>query len=278
MRTFWQGTMFSLLFFCLSSCGMRQSVEQDEFYAHLSQPHEWKAAMREDDYFLILLVEARHLDYTTAKSFFRSMSSHSTLDVQTGAFGHAWIYLQGKHRGERLIIEGGHTGEIDKTPRYFDQVMDAYERGDPNPIRYLWEERQDGFFQKGAGGHCPTFAAKVSLSEEQFYRLLHFIHPHRYDYRSYALVGKQCTSFVREVAALAGLSLESDVTMTIDPTVYYGRCWLRLWEDPSYASITFSSPDQLEKSLMQAVCEGEAEYALDWYKLTVRKDYPEQFP
>ena len=59
--------------------------------------------------------------------------------------------------------------------------------------------------------------------------------------------------------------METQVTMTISPAIYYRKARIRLWEDPCYSRITFSTPDVVEKSLIQAVENGEAEYALDWY-------------
>jgi hypothetical protein len=62
--------------------------------------------------------------------------------------------------------------------------------------------------------------------------------------------------------------------MKVASDVYYGKRWIRLWEDPRYSMITFPTPDVIEKSLMQAVENGEAEYALDWY-LAHNRQYAE---
>jgi hypothetical protein len=53
--------------------------------------------------------------------------------------------------------------------------------------------------------------------------------------------------------------------MHVDASIYYHGTKIRLWEDPCYSTLTFSTPDQLEKSLMEAVANGKGEYALDWY-------------
>jgi hypothetical protein len=236
--------------------------------------------MREDDYFLIILVDACHLDYTDACQFFQSVAVHPN-GSRRGDVGHAWIYLQGKCGDGRLfVLEGGHSGErIEPPARYFDGIMNyndwgyanpsreqiRHPRYEPNPIKYLWTMREDGFFQKGSGGHCPTFAAKISLSREQFEEILSFVRPSQYPYRNYALMGPQCCTFAAQVAALAGLSLKTQTVMHISPAIYYGKTWIRLWEDPCYSTLVFSTPDVLEKSLIEAVNNGKAEYALDWY-------------
>ncbi|MBZ0110280.1 MAG: hypothetical protein K8F52_16650 [Candidatus Scalindua rubra] len=40
----------------------------------------------------------------------------------------------------------------------------------------------------------------------------------------------------------------------------------RLWTDPRYSNLKLSTPDIIERSLIHAVMEGRAEYALDWYR------------
>lgn len=268
--------IFFLLF--LTAC-TSQSREYQHFYAHL-QTFQSSCSMQEDDYFLIILVDACHLDYTNTCRFFQSVAIHPN-GCRRGDVGHAWIYLKGKCKdGRSFVLEGGHSGEILDSPvHYFDGIINYNDYGyanpttkqmsspryEPNPIKYLWTMREDGFFQKGSGGHCPTFAAKISLSSQQFEHILSFIRPRHYSYRHYALVGPQCCTFVAQVAALAGLSIDTQMTMHIAPAFYYGKNWIHLWEDPRYSTITFSTPDILEKSLIQAVENGEAEYALDWY-------------
>lgn len=268
-----------LILIALCSCTCR-SMEYRQFYAHLHEPRTHARPMEPSDYFLVILVDARHLDYTEGWKFFHSVAKHPSDCSKNGDVGHAWIYLQGKRDGKTLSIEGGHSGERETPPaRYFDGLMNYHDWGyanptdeqiknpryEPNPVKYLWTQREDGFFQRGAGGHSPTFAAKVSLTPQQFEQILHFIHPKRYPYKNYALQGPHCTSFVTAVAKIAGLSLKSHEKMAIPPRVLFGRCWIRLWEDPFYSTFTFPTPDVLEKSLIQAVERGEAEDALNWY-------------
>lgn len=269
-----------LLVIFLSACVYR-SKEYDCFYAHLQTFQPPCKVMQEEDYFLIILVDACHLDYTDARQFFQSVAIHPTTRSRRGDVGHAWIYLQGKcSDGQIFVLEGGHSGErIEPSARYFDGIMNYNDYGyanptkeqmqhpcyEPNPIKYLWTMREDGFFQKGSGGHCPTFAVKISLNQQQFEKILSFIRPSQYPYRDYALMGPQCCTFVVQVAALAGLSLNTQTIMHISPAIYYGNTWIRLWEDPCYSTLAFATPDVLEKSLIGALNDGQVEYALDWY-------------
>jgi len=89
--------------------------------------------------------------------------------------------------------------------------------------------------------------------------------PERYPYETFSLVGNQCSSFVAKIASMAGLFIEDKVTIKIDPLVVVGEKEYRLWSDPLYSEIIFSTPDMIERSLMKAVSEGRAEYALGWY-------------
>jgi hypothetical protein len=276
-----KSTRFLFIFslFC-TSCYRPCSKAYQEFYQHLSQPCPIITEMSKTDYFLVILVDARHLDYTNNWSFFRTIAKHPSDGSKNGDFGHAWIYVEGLVNGKKIAIEGGHSGERGLLQaKYFDGIMNYNDWGyanptpeqklcpryEPNPAKYLWTSQNDGFFQKGSGDHTPTFAVKINLSKNQFQQILKFIHPRCYPYQRYALTRHQCSSFVAEVASLADLYLDCEVSISIQPRVLYGGRWVRFWEDPQYALLTFSSPDQLEKSLMKAVNEGQAEYALDWY-------------
>lgn len=271
--------IFSLLLLILSSC-CPSSPEYREFYDYLYNYRTPSKSMEESDFFLVILVDARHLDYTDNRSFFRTVGKHPCDGSKNGDVGHAWIYLHGWLKGKEVNIEGGHSGERGRIQaKYFDGIMNYNDWGyanptpeqkchphfEPNPVKYLWTTQEDGFFQKGAGGHWPTFAAKINLTEEQFKAIMHFIHPSYYPYHSYALTDCQCSTFVVQVAALAGLDLDANVIMPIEKKIWFGGRWVRFWEDPYYAHICFGSPDKLEESLMKAVAEERAEYALEWY-------------
>ncbi len=254
------------------------SASYRAFYAHLHQPRPCVCPMEEEEYFLVILVNARHLDYTDTCSFFHTVAKHPSDGSTTGDLGHAWIYLQGKIGGQTHVLEGGHSGERGRLQaRYFDGIMNYNDWGyanptiaqmqnpryEPNPVKYLWSTLNDGFFQKGAGGHRPTYAAKVSLTKQQYHLIVNFIRS--YPYQFYSLTQQQCSTFVSQVASLADFYVESMTPMTIQPRVYYGGVWVRLWDDPSYACIALATPDLIEKGLMKAVKDGRAEYALDWY-------------
>nr|QIQ10887.1 hypothetical protein OJOKFFHK_00030 [uncultured bacterium] len=116
----------------------------------------------------------------------------------------------------------------------------------------------DGYFEEGSGIHRPTFAAKIDLTPEQFERIFEFVHA--YDYSKYAITGNQCSSFAAQVASLAGVGLECEISMPLRNEIYLFGERIRFWEDPAYSQLTISSPDIVERSLMRAVMEGKATY------------------
>jgi hypothetical protein len=268
------------LMLCLYGCGAHLNTPAYRAqYAYLKEAHRPFPAMQRSDYFVIFLVNARHLDYTDTPRLLRSIAKHPN-GTKNGDVGHAWIYLQGKSQGKIATLEGGHSGELGLLQaKYFDGLMNGIDYGranpteaekqcpieEPNPIKYLWETQRDGFFQRGSGGHRPTFAAKVDLTEAQFQQILHLINA-EYPFRDYAITHHQCCTLIEEVAALAGLEVEHQMIIRIDPCLFFRGRNLLLWKDPAYALFPFSSPDRLERSLIEAVVQGRAEYALSWYQ------------
>ncbi len=257
-------TMIILSLFFIQGCSTPQTAAYREMYAHLKAPQVEVEPFIDSDYYLMIFVDARHLDYTNNCSFLNTVAKHPSDGSKNRDVGHSWIYLHGP-----IDIEGGHSGELGIIqPKYFDGIMDYIDYGyvfkedcslpfryEPNPIKYLWEIQHDGFFQRGSGGHIPTYAVKIDLTPEQFERIYSFICS--YDYTHYSITGNQCSSFVSHIAVLADLDLECEVTMKIEPEIYYRGRTVRLWSDPSFSLITISSPDILEKSLMKATTEGK---------------------
>ncbi len=200
-----------------------------------------------------MFVDAPRFDYSDTMALVRRLKARSRV-------GHAWVRVQGvSEKGELVELTGGHTGEFGLSqPRYMDGVMDLWEAGDANPIKYLWVTLYDGIFQEGDGGHRASYRARVNLTKESFEALYAFINEGGYSFSEYSLTRNQCSSFVAQVAALAGIPLKHQVTLPVNREVKIGGMRFRLWSDPKYAEITFSSPDVLEQSLKSLVREGNA--------------------
>lgn len=214
-------------------------------------------------YFVVILVAAPHLDYSGAATLAKTIAKHPADGSKNGTVGHAWIYLEGDIHGKRFCFEGGHSGELGlNEERYFEKIVNN-QRIDANPIRFLHDTLTDGFLQHGNGGHLPTFAAKIDLSEKQFHDICNFIR--NYSFVQYNLMEKQCTAFASQIASIAGLPLCCGITIQTEPILKYRREAIRLWSDPAYSSLTLLSPDCLEKSLIDAVRQGRAQNGLSWY-------------
>ena len=305
---------FLLSFFLIfaSSCSYRPTTEAyRSFYSHLENQHNSHtlhtlhsshsfpspspsplpltfrpSSIPHTDCFIVFLVDARHLDYTEGSSLLKTIVKHPSDGSKNGDVGHAWIYLQGIVEGQKIFIEGGHSGELGlRQAKYFDGIMNNIEYGyanpseaqkrcpryESNPIKYLWATQCDGYFQRGSGGHTPTCAVKIDLTVEQFEKILSFIDPDNYVYEEYSLTGNQCTTFIAKIADLIDFPMEYEVSIRIPPQLKIGGETFTLWTDPQYASFTFSSPDIAEHSLILALNSGIGENALLWYKSTHRK-------
>ncbi len=235
------------------------------------------------DSFMVVLVHAPHLDYSSGRALVQSMRARANPQLREEEAGHAWVYLRGIHNGEVVEWEGGHTGafgEIAPIPGvgvknliqygYVDPTPEQKlsPRHEPNPAKYMWVTYHDGMFQPDSGAHPATFAARYDLSPEQFARVLDYAM--NYDYSSYCIIDHQCAAFVGEIVQVAGHYLEHEVSVPIEKSVKILGHHVQLWEDPQYSILTFSSPDVLERSLKQAVWQGEARPALSWYQHRMR--------
>jgi len=236
-------------------------------YEHLQFIRTYPKIMVNSDFYLVFLVDAKHLDYSGSQPFLQTFTKHPDTHSKECNVGHAWIFLKGRDKNGKIItVEGGHSGETGlEKPRYFDGISDLIESHDPNPAKYLQECLEDGFFQQGSGNHIPTFAAKIDLTEQQFQDILTFIDPKNYPYKKYSLTQRQCASFITQIAALIDIELESEITLPIKREMFLGNQKIQLWTDEKYAEITFASPDILEKSLMKLTQHGQLEYALPFF-------------
>src|SRR4051794_20263360 len=102
--------VFYVLF--LTSCCSPQGKAYQSFYAHLDTPLPKSSLLEPSDFYLVIFVNARHLDYTDCRSFLYTVAKHPSDRSKTGDVGHAWVYLKGIVHGEKVCIEGGHSGEL----------------------------------------------------------------------------------------------------------------------------------------------------------------------
>ncbi|KAF3362333.1 Uncharacterized protein PHSC3_001162 [Chlamydiales bacterium STE3] len=222
---------------------------------------------------LILLVEAPHIDYSSISATMKTIAKHPSNFSKNGDVGHAWIYLKGNLDGQEIVCEGGHSGELGlHQPTYIQGVLENVRLGSHNPVSYLFCAQEDGYFQKGNGGHIPTCAAKMTLSDEEFGKAIAFIH--EYPYQRYSLTERQCCTFVSEMARLFGLHFIIQRQLEIATEARIAGAQVRLWRDSRYSKLLFACPDLLEKELKKAIADGQLEDALKWYKRRNRPSLP----
>ena len=292
-----RGVFFGLVLFCFSFQGLhsregdslgRVDCRNNRSYwdVDLLRDNSKNLKKKDSDYFIIFLVDARHLDYSNSKTLLKTIAKHSNGSKQ-GDVGHSWVYLHGWEGEKEVIIEGGHSGEIGEdefsyalgvqnyvtygraNPTEEEKKNPIYE---PNPIKYLWVTLKDGYFEKGASFHKPTFAARVDLTKRQFLKIKKFI-KQEYNYSRYSLIDHQCTNFIVELASLVHCSLKHKVEIPEKKEMRIMWKRIHFWEDPKYSVLTLSSPDVLEKSLMELVQRGKAKNALQWYRKRNRNSF-----
>jgi hypothetical protein len=212
--------------------------------------------------FIIFLVNARHLDYGRTDTLLQTMAKHPSDGSKNSDVGHAWIYM----KWEGGEFEGGFSAETGVIqPTYLHGVSLLAERGDANPACYLFCRQKDGHLQQGSGGHRPTYAAKVDITEAQAKAILACIDT--YPYEDYALSGKSCATFVQDIAKCIGIDLCVEQTLFIDQEISFRGERIRMWEDDCWSMLRVATPDRLERSLIELVAEGRAEEALRWFTL-----------
>jgi hypothetical protein len=234
--------------------------------------------VRETPYYLVLLVHAAGLDYQDEKSLLRSLYKRSRF--KGGFLGHSWVLLSGIEDGRRRVMEVGLSPKGEGSIQFFRGVLDLAEYGyvnptdeqrrhprqEPDPISYLWRDHGNGYLQPASEARIrPTYAAKLDLDAAQYRAIRARLDSGLPEHRRFQLTGRQCSSFLAEIAALAGVRLRHQVTITVPRRIEVGGRQVRLWTDPAYASMTLSSPDVLEQELRRLVASGRAEDVLAWY-------------
>jgi len=238
---------------------------------------------RQSPYYLVLLVQATGLDYQNHERLLRSLYKSQ---MKGGFVGHAWVLLSGVENGQRVVVEAGLSPKDADTVQFFRGVLELAEYGyvnpteaqksnpryEPNPISYLWRDHDNGHLQLAREAWLrPTFAARFVVDAEQYRHIKARLDPKLPSHRRFQLTGQQCSSFVAEIAALAGIDLQHRVTISIPNKVKFDGREVRLWSDPKYSSLTISSPDIIQADLKRLVARGQAEDVLAWYFAGIRE-------
>jgi len=206
----------------------------------------------DEGYYLSILNEAANWDYGDATSL--------VFSIWQRPWGHSWLILESSE--DRL--EFGHTGDLGQTkPRYHEGVFQRIRDGDPNPIAYLWQTRSDGQFQIGKPNRPPSFVWRMPITRRRYQLIYEYVMQRKYD--QFGVRTNNCTDMVIETAALAGINLIHRIRLTLPPeTKFWGRT-LRVWTDPQYRILEYSTPDVLDADLRQLARLGIGSDATEWY-------------
>lgn len=211
----------------------------------------------DEGYFLYVLTEAANWDLSTATSFAFSIWQRPSV--------HGWIILG----SPRDRLELGQTGDFGlQRPRYYQGVLQRARDGDSDPIAYLWQTMSDGRVQIGKPNRPPTFVWRMPITRRR-HRLIHdYVTQRTYD--QFGVRTNNCTDMVVATAALAGINLSHRIRLTLPPeTKFWGRT-LRVWTDPQYRVLEFSTPEVLEVDLRQLAQVGIGSDATAWYLASKR--------
>jgi hypothetical protein len=206
----------------------------------------------DDGYALYILTEAANWDFSDPTSLL--------LSIWLRPWAHAWIILE----SPRSRLEFGHTGDFGiEKPRYHDGVLQRMRDGDPNPIGYLWQTMSDGQFQLGKPPRPPTFVWRMPITGRRYQQMYEHMMQRTYD--QFGVRTNNCTDMVVETAALAGINLNHRIRLTSPPEVkVWGRA-RRVWTDPRFRILEFSTPEVLEVDLRQLAQMGIGSDVTEWY-------------
>ena len=206
----------------------------------------------DEGYYLYILNEAANWDYSSTTSFLFS--------IWQRPWGHSWLILESPQ--DRL--EFGHTGDLGQAkPRYHVGVLQRVRHRDPNPIGYFWQTMSDGLFQIGKPNRPPTFVWRMLITRQRYQLIYEYVMHRKYD--QFGVRSNNCTDMVIETAALAGINLIHRIRLTWPPeTKVLGRT-RRVWTDPQYRILEYSTPDVLEVDLRQLARLGIGSDVTEWY-------------
>jgi len=206
----------------------------------------------DEGYYLYILNEAAKWDYSSTRSLLFS--------IWQRPWGHSWLILESPQ--DRL--ECGHTGDLGHSKlRYHDGVFQRIREGNPDPIAYLWQTRSDGQFQTGKPNRPPTFVWKIPITRLKYKVIYDYVMQRKYD--QFGVRSHNCTDMVVETAELAGINLIHRIRLFLPTETDVWFRMRRVWTDPQYRILDYSTPDVLETDLRQLTNLGIGSDVTKWY-------------
>lgn len=206
----------------------------------------------DEGYYLYILNEAANWDYSSATSYLFS--------IWQRPWGHSWLILESPQ--DRL--EFGHTGDLGQAkPRYHVGMLQRVRHRDPNAIAYFWQTMSDGLLQIGKPNRPPSFVWRMPITRRRYQLIYEHVMHRKYD--QFGVRSNNCTDMVIGTAALAGINLIHRIRLTWPPeTKVLGRM-RRVWTDPQYRILEYSTPDVLDVDLRQLARSGIGSDVTEWY-------------
>jgi hypothetical protein len=206
----------------------------------------------DEGYYLYILNEAAKWDYSSTRSLLFS--------IWQRPWGHSWLILE----SPRDRLECGHTGDLGQSKlRYHDGVFQRIREGNPDPIAYLWQTRFDGQLQTGKPNRPPTFVWKIPIMRLKHKLIYDYVMQRKYD--QFGVRSHNCTDMVVETAALAGINLIHRIRLFLPTETDVWFRMRRVWTDPQYRILDYSTPDVLETDLRQLTNLGIGRDVTKWY-------------
>ena len=85
------------------------------------------------------------------------------------------------------------------------------------------------------------------------------------NYEKFGVRTNNCTDMAVETAALAGINLGHRIRLTLPPEMKVWGRTRRIWTDPQFRILEFSTPEVLEVDLRQLAQIGIGSDATEWY-------------
>ena len=121
----------------------------------------------------------------------------------------------------------------------------------------------DGHFQTGKPNRPPSFVWRMPITRRRHQLIQEYVLQRKYD--QFGVRSNNCTDMVIETAALAGINLVHRIRLTWPPeTKVLGRM-RRVWTDPQYRVLEYSTPDVLDVDLRQLARSGIGRDVTEWY-------------
>jgi hypothetical protein len=206
----------------------------------------------DEGYYLYVLTKTGNWDHSNTRSFFLSLARRP--------WGHCWLILESPQN--RLECgQNGNFGQLKRT--YHEGVRQKHSDGDPNPIAYLWETMPDGVCEIGDPHRTPSFVWRMPITKRRYELIYGYVMQRKYD--QIGVRDNNCVDMVTEAAGLAGINFIHRIRLTFPPeTKIFGKTF-RIWTDPEYRMLEFSTPGVLEVDLRHLAQFGIGSDATEWY-------------